>query len=228
MIRAVPAPDADDEVVRVRRRQARAKETRACIIQAAKEEFARSGFSGTTTRAIALRAHLKHASVAYHFDGKLGVWQAVMREVLGSFHEAFASRLDGLHGVDDVTKLRLLQADFIRLSAAKPELHWLMSHEAGDGGERIAWLLQNVLIGDVNMFASLIRSAQKAGCYAPGDPLLLHYLFIGAAVRIFMVSGEVEAVMGRSPFSPEFVEEHIRTCQELFFRTPRRRGARSA
>lgn len=209
-----------DEMVHVRRRQGRSIEKRMRILAAAAQEFAQHGFDGATTRSIAKRAGLRHALIIYHFDTKLGIWQAVMHYVLHWYREAFAARLEGLHGVDEVTKLRLLQADFIRIAAKHPELHWLMSHEAGHGGERLEWLLDNVLKGSLKMFVDLITAAQKAGCYIKGDPTHLHYLFLGAAARIFMLAAEVEAVTGRSPFTPEFVEEHIEMCQALFFRTP--------
>jgi hypothetical protein len=66
----------------------------------------------------------------------------------------------------------------------------------------------------------LIRSAQRQGRYLEGDPLHLQYLFIGAVTRIFMQSAEAERVMGRSPFSPAFVEQHVKLCCALFFRDP--------
>lgn len=209
-----------EEIVQVRRRQSRSIEKRSRILAAAAQEFAQKGFEGATTRSIAGRAEVQHALVIYHFETKLGIWQAVMRDVLHWFNEAFEARLAGLEGVDDVVKLRLLQADFIQLAAKHPELHWLMSHEAGSGGDRMEWLLANIISWSNTMFHSLIAGAQKAGCYVQGDPDHLHYLFLGAAARIFMLSSEVMQVMGRSPFQPEFVEEHIRLCHALFFRDP--------
>lgn len=212
-----------DEVVRVRRRQTRSIETRARILQAAITEFADKGFEGSSTRAIADRAEVRHALLIYHFQTKLGIWEAVMRDTIGSFHESFAARLEGLAGVDDVTKLKLIQADFIRMAAAKPELHWLMSHEAGQRGDRINWIADNLLGNGFTMFTTLIRSAQAEGRYVEGDPIHLHYVFLGAAARIFMLSGEVELMTGHSSFDPAFVEEHILVCQRLFFRDPAQR-----
>lgn len=209
-----------DEVVHVRRRQGRSIEKRNRILAAAAQEFAERGFDGASTRSIAERAGLRHALVIYHFETKLGIWQAVMHYVINWYQEAFTQRLAGLHGVDDVTKLRLLQADFIRIGAQHPELHWLMSHEAGHGGERLDWLLENVLKDSFRLFIDLITAAQDAGRYIKGDPTHLHYLFLGAAARIFMLASEVEAMTGRSPFTPEFVEEHVEMCQALFFRDP--------
>lgn len=220
--------DEKDEIVQVRRRQSRSIEKRAKILTAAAQEFADHGFEGATTRSIAHRAGIRHALVIYHFDNKLGIWQAVMRDVFHWFTDAFRVRIEGLEGIDDVTKLRLLQADFIRLAAKHPELHWLMSHEAGHGGERLDWLLENLVQDGYELFRSLIEKAQSAGCYVEGDPGHLYYLFLGAAARIFMLSSEVERVVGRSPFTPEFVEEHIRLCQSLFFREPHRKPRRKS
>lgn len=206
------------EMVRVRRRQSRAIETRTKILEASLTEFADKGFDGASTRAIAERADVRHALLIYHFQSKRGIWEAVMTEILTAFRDTFERRLAGLEGVDDVTKLQLLHADFIRMAAARPELHWLMSHEAGQGGERIEWIAENLLDANFSTFTNLIRSAQTQGRYVAGDPIHLHYVFLGAAARIFMLAGEVQKIAGRSPFDADFIEEHILVCRDLFFR----------
>lgn len=206
------------EIVRVRRRQSRAIETRAKILEAAVTEFADKGFDGASTRAIAERAEVRHALLIYHFQSKRGIWEAVMTDILTEFRDTFERRLAGLEGVDDVTKLQLLHADFIRLAALRPELHWLMSHEAGQGGERIEWIADNLLDKNFTTFTTLILSAQGQGRYVAGDPIHLHYVFLGAAARIFMLAGEVQKIAGRSPFDADFIEEHILVCRDLFFR----------
>ncbi len=201
-----------------RRRQTRTLEKRRRILEAATQEFAARGFGGATTRTIANRAGVGHNLVIYHFETKLGVWQAVMRKVIGRVNQSFQDRLSGLRGVDPVTQLRLIQVDFIMMAAQHPELHWLMSHEAGQRGERIDWIIDN-LIGDYfAQWKDLIVAAQKAGGYVAGDPHHLHYLFIGAATRVFMLSAEVEKIVGQSPFDREFVLRHVELCQSLFFK----------
>lgn len=208
----------EPEIVNVRRRQSRSIETRSKILEAGLAEFADKGFDGASARAIADRADVRHALLIYHFQSKRGIWEAVMTEILTSFRETFDRRLAGLEGVDDVAKLQLLHADFIRMSAARPELHWLMSHEAGEGGERIDWIAENLLNARFATFTGLIRGAQAQRRYVSGDPIHLHYVFLGAAARIFMLAGEVEKTAGRSPFDDHFIEEHIALCRALFFR----------
>ncbi len=219
--KAQPQPDdLEPDIVRVRRRQVRSVETRAKILAAAIEEFAQKGFDGTSTRIIATNADVRHALVIYHYESKLGLWEAVMRDVLGDYHAAFHNRLEGLRGIDDATKLALLQADFIRMAAARPELHWLMSHEAGVRGPRIKWVIDELVGEGFEIFAQLIRGAQAEGRYVEGDPYHLHYMFLGAAARIFMLSAEMELLTGRSPFDPAFVEEHVKACLRLFHLNP--------
>jgi TetR/AcrR family transcriptional regulator len=214
------------EIVQVRRRQERSIEKRSKILAAAAQEFADQGFEGTTTRSIGRRANVRHALVIYHFETKLSLWQAVMRDMVRWFQDEFTTRLEDLNGLNSVAKLQGLQAAFIRMSAEHPQFHWLMSHEAGTGGERLDWLMEHLLSNSFDTFRDLIVKAQAAKCYVQGDPNHLHYLFLGAAARIFMLASEVKMVTGRSPFEPDFVETHIALCRELFFREPPTRSSR--
>lgn len=221
-------------MVRVRRRQGRAARTREKIINAATAEFASSGFDGATTRSIAARANVPHGLVIYHFETKLRVWQAVMENALESFHDAFRKRMEELEGQDDATRLREFYRTFIRISAERPELNWIMSHEVGGEGEaadRLNWVAENIIGEDTDISIGLIRKVQSQGLFVEGDPALLHYLFVGAASRVFVMQGEIARTMGRSPFDESFRVELTETIERLFWREPaeaksgnRRRG----
>lgn len=200
--------------------QQRTLDTRRKILAAAVEEFAALGYEGASTRTIASEAGVKHTLVTYHFGGKEGLWRAAISSILIEYTESFQARLAGLRGVDAVTTLRLIQEEFIRFSAAKPQLHQIMAHVGQSPNPQLDWLIEQYLRHNFDGRAELIRQAQMAGRYAEGDPYHLEYVFIGAVTRIFMQSGEVEAIIGRSPFDPAFVDEHVRTCLSLFFRDP--------
>ncbi|MEQ6333944.1 TetR family transcriptional regulator [Sphingobium sp. MK2] len=210
--------NSDEEIVNIRRRQTRARESRAKLIEAATGEFAARGFDGASTRQIAELAGLKHALLIYHFGSKRALWEAVMEKVVGRFLESFARRQEEDVNCDDVRRLKGLFAEFIRLAATYPELHRLMSHEAWEGGERIEWIMRQLLAHDNIPFVALIESVQAQGRFVKGDPYHLYYTFLGAAARIFMLGGEIELVTGRSPFEAEYVEQHVQICEELFFR----------
>lgn len=203
---------------RRRAEQQRAIETREKIIAAAETEFVTRGFEGASTREIAKQAGVQHTMVPYHFESKDGLWQAVLDRLIRNFTELQHARLEGLRGVDSRTQLRLLFEEFIRYSAANLNLHKLMTAASAGTGPQIDTIVTDYLSDYFGLIAELIAEVQKDGGFVKGDPNHLHYLFIGAATRIFMQSREVARMIGRSPLDPEFVDLHIEQCFELFFR----------
>jgi AcrR family transcriptional regulator len=71
-----------------RRRHSQAKkpvDKRGAILDAALTEFAKHGFSGTSTNAIAARARVAKGLVFHHFDSKEALFVAVVDDVAGYF-----------------------------------------------------------------------------------------------------------------------------------------------
>jgi TetR/AcrR family transcriptional regulator len=205
---------------RLRAEQPRALETRNRIISAAVLEFAKFGYEGASVHAIAKNADAKQTLITYHFDGKEGLWKAALTSINNELRSIFQSRMDGLRGVDDATKLRLLLADFIRFSAQHPEFHAIMSHVASRNDDRLQWLMEEYVKPFFEIMESLIVSAQESSRFIKGNPRHLLYLFIGAAVRIFMVSAEAEQILGRPIFDDAMIEDHTAAVLGLFFRAP--------
>jgi TetR/AcrR family transcriptional regulator len=203
-----------------RRKQQRSTDTQDKILEAAAAEFALHGFTGTSTRTVATRAGVNHPALTYHFGNKEGLWRAVMRGLNEGVSSALKERLQALRGVDPTTTLRLIMEDFIRFSAANPEFHRLMAHEAGNGGERMNWLVDQFGNQFFKVMVALIRQAQKDGGFVAGDAYHLVYLFIGAVTRLFMLAPEVKKISGRSPMTASYIQEHVTLCLALFFREP--------
>ena len=211
---------------RSRRPQQRSTDTKERILEAAAGEFALHGFTGTSTREVAVRAGVQHPALTYHFGNKDGLWRAVMRGLNETVLTTLKSRLQALRGVDTVTTLRLIMDDFIRFSAANPKFHRLMDYEAGNGGERMNWLADEFVHEFFDVLVPLIRAAQKEGGFVAGDAYHLVYLFIGATTRLFMLAPEVKRVSGRSPMTSSYIQEHVDLCLALFFRDPVPRAKR--
>lgn len=208
------------EVVNQRRRQQRSLDTRQRILEAAAEEFADRGFEGASTRTVAAKIGIQHPLVTYHFKNKDGLWRAVISAASFNFSQYFREHLAEFQHEDDLARLRRLQEEFVRFAAANPTFHWLMSNEGKRESERLTWLVDERVRTYFDAVAGLIRAAQKEQRYVAGDPYHLQYLFIGAVTRIFMLAAEVRQVIGKSPFSKKFVEEHVQVCCSLFFRDP--------
>ncbi|MGI5197451.1 TetR/AcrR family transcriptional regulator [Streptomyces sp. CA-288835] len=96
-----------------------AEERRESVIRAAMSEFARSGYYGTSTEAIAKRVGVSQPYLFRLFPGKKAIFLAAaercMEEVLRTFEEA-AKGLEGEEALDSMAN------GYTELIAARPEL----------------------------------------------------------------------------------------------------------
>jgi TetR/AcrR family transcriptional regulator, regulator of cefoperazone and chloramphenicol sensitivity len=100
--------------------------TRERILEAAGELFAADGYAQTTAKAIADRAEVSLTLINYHFDGREGLYRAVLIEAhrrLGSLSEMRALAESEL---PPAAKLRVLIYGLVRL-ATKRQPGWHVS-----------------------------------------------------------------------------------------------------
>ncbi len=63
------------------------------ILEAAAEEFAEFGYHGSSLRRISERSHATKPMIYYHFQGKDGLFAAVVREQLGRLEDRLNERI---------------------------------------------------------------------------------------------------------------------------------------
>jgi AcrR family transcriptional regulator len=83
-----------------------AERTRQAIIKAAVRLFAEKGYQSTSVRDIVSKAHVNQASINYHFKGKDGLYQEVMKTAF--------DRLTEQAGFDPVKLKSLSREDALR------------------------------------------------------------------------------------------------------------------
>lgn len=206
------------KAVRTRAKQQRAVDTRRNILNAAVKEFAEHGYAGASTRTVSREAGAQHGLIAYHFGGKEGLWRAVIKELLSGYKERFEAHRRELKQADAVTQLRALQEDMLDVSPARMDFHRIMAHLARSRSPQLKWVVDEYLREVYDSRAELIRDAQKAGKYVPGDPYHLQYIFLGALMMTLLLAPEVREMTGRRVDTEEFLAEHKRLCLSLFFR----------
>ncbi|WP_421902819.1 CerR family C-terminal domain-containing protein [Maridesulfovibrio sp.] len=62
--------------------KARGEETRQKLLEVGLKLFAMNGFNGVSMRSLASEAEVNLATVGYHFGGKQGLYEAVIREII--------------------------------------------------------------------------------------------------------------------------------------------------
>jgi len=196
------------------------RDSRARIIEAAREAFSTMGFEGASLRSVAKEAGVQHQLATYYFKTKEELWMAVMDELAVGFLARLGDRIRGLEGVDAATKLRLVVREFVKYSAENPQHHRLMTMEGRRESERLVWLIRRHVSQFFAISTKLIREAQALGVVRPGDPGQLHYCAIGIATAAFSLAPEYKLVTGKDPFTRSHIEQIADlVCEFLFIRS---------
>src|SRR5215472_17459105 len=84
------------------RRAEHIQDTRAALVQAARERFAEHGYAGPGTEDIVARARLTRGALYHHFGDKAGLFRAVMEAVARDLaHRLIAQQLAGPVAIAD-------------------------------------------------------------------------------------------------------------------------------
>lgn len=198
----------------------RGADVRNRILTAALECFGAFGFEGTSTRAVAERASVTHTLVLYHFDSKEQLWISTMDAALTRYATEMGDHLAAADGASATDRLRIFISQFIRMSAAQPQMHRILTMESNQGTSRIEWVIENFLRKHFEMVRALIRDGQAEGTVRQCDPARLYYMIIGAGGTPFTVSTEYKALTGRDVFSETEILRNIAFLYELVFVEP--------
>jgi AcrR family transcriptional regulator len=210
-------PDGRPRRATERRRDAGA--TRARILRAASQEFARHGFGGARGERIAKRARSSERMVYYYFGSKEGLF----REVLEAAYDALGVAEQSL--VLDDKPPREALAHFCRFVwrwyADHPEFIGVLTGENQlqarhlKRSARLDALVSPVL----RMLHALLERGQRGGEFRPGLDAADLYVSI-AGLGYFYLSNRhtLSAVLGRDLAAPEALESHWRASEEMVLR----------
>jgi AcrR family transcriptional regulator len=150
------------------------EETRAKILNAARELFERNGTRGTTTREVAERAGVNEATLFRHFGSKRALLDAMREQACGI--EALREVLAKLSGQDVLADLRTLayhSVDHIRGKRAM--LCVSLAEDAAGTDDLPEWRGPAQILADLSSyFARRIEDGTMHG-----DPMFLARYFLG-------------------------------------------------
>lgn len=155
--------------------------TKAEILDAAEEEFAKYGLAGTRVDAIAGRTGVTKAMIYYYFQSKEELYQAVMQRLVNDLHKTFAAlNLDKLPA-DQAIKKVIYAA--ISYEASNPNRGMLWYYEAiqndGKYGEGTGWQQS---FWDI---VKLLNRGITEGVFRPLDPFFVTLNIIAACTFYF-------------------------------------------
>ena len=189
---------------------ARAQETRAAILQAATNIFAREGLAGARTDAIARSARVNKALLYYYFKNKDDLYCAVLEEHLQEFSRR-ALEVLSQRGPAGATVLRFATMHFDFISA-RPYYPLLFQRFSLSGGEALRRLARRYFAPVRRKLLALLARGVRSGEFRRVDCRHMAISLVGVTVFYF-VSAPIAAAIGN--FNPYEVANLRRRKEEV-------------
>jgi TetR/AcrR family transcriptional regulator len=181
--------------------------TAARIREVALDQFSRLGFERVTMAGIAEACGVSQATLHHHFGDKDQLWRAAMlglANVIAEEERLLAAAKDA----SAIVQLRMAMRLFVQISWKHPALGRIVALEGMAGGERLAWLNENLLGKRNRRLATLVRSAIADGELKPFPPEQVVISLQAGAVGIINLRPLLEVNFGIDPDTPRARAAH--------------------
>jgi TetR/AcrR family transcriptional regulator len=177
-----------------RTRQARGDSAREALLAAAERVFARAGFTGATTSAIAEAAGLPKSNLHYHFGSKDELYRELLARTLHDWLaplEALQPEADPRQALEAYIRAKMA------MSATQPDASRVVANELLHGAPVLGDLLKTELRAVVREKAAVIDGWVAAGRMAAVDSTQLFFTIWAATQTYADFDVQVRAVLGR-------------------------------
>lgn len=173
------------------------------ILNAALSAFARYGWDGTDLRKIARMAGVDSALIARRYEGKIGLWRAIVDNVSETL-KCWQQGTD-LTGLSIREQLALTIERFVILSLEQPDLGRFFIDQIAEVGERRNYVLEHIWLLHRRQILPLLEEAKAQGALPQGcDPETFHSMLVGAVSMPLLARSvalpDVETEEGRHRF----------------------------
>ncbi|MFZ3484653.1 TetR/AcrR family transcriptional regulator [Sphingomonas sp. 3-13AW] len=173
------------------------------ILSAALSAFAKYGWAGADLRKIAKVAGVDSALIARRYDGKVGLWRAIVDHVSTTLKRWQA--LDDLEGLPLADQLRVVIERFVLLSLEQPDLGRFFIDQIAEPGERRTYVIEQIWSVHRAHVMPLLQRAAEEGLLPPGsDPETFHAVLVGAVAMPLLTRSialpDIDTDAGRERF----------------------------
>jgi TetR/AcrR family transcriptional regulator len=189
---------------------AKAERTRAAILAAAEEQFARYGFVATRLEDIAAVVGLKRAALFYHFRDKQALYDAVAADAFG----ALVARLEEAFSAPEPIPVRVERAAeaWVDTVVARPTLARLILRHAAEADAHEKQGMFPAADRLIQLAWSTFEQGRASGELKPVDDDPFHAASTVIGATVFYVAAMAPLVPSTTvkPLAPEQVATHKR------------------
>jgi AcrR family transcriptional regulator len=190
--------------------------TRERMLDAALSAFSELGYDGASTREIASRAGVNQGLIPYYFGSKEALWQEAVNRAFAEIRGGVGAVIESGESLADRERIAEMIRRLVHFAARNPEFHRLMTNEGKCDGPRMHWIVDNHVRPIYDGIATLAKRAAPDSPLARLDPLIMHYLLVGAATHLFHQAPECIRLTGRDPSDPDIIEAHCKALIAMF------------
>jgi len=134
--------------------------TRERLLAVATKLFAQRGFGAVSVRDIARAAHANIAAVNYHFDGKLGLYRAVVHSAVQAMRAGDDVFLTASSDASPEAQLRTYVMGYLpRIASTNDRTAWihdLMRHEMSEPTPVAPWIVEHGIMPRIEYLAGIV------------------------------------------------------------------------
>lgn len=185
----------------------RSERTRAAIIAAGGQLFAANGFAATGIRDIARSAGVNLALISYHFGGKAGLYDAILKDVINAARRSLADRQND----PSLTREEQLVRGFADALTARPYAPAMILRDQMDLGRLADPKAGNILRGFMELTEQLLAALSLDEEAQRWDPQIVHLCIVGPLIHFLVSTPMREAVAQKLdlPLSLPSLDEFI-------------------
>jgi AcrR family transcriptional regulator len=203
-----------------------AEGTRERLVEAAGRLFAQHGYDGVSVRDIVRAARANLAAVAYHFDGKAGLFREVMGRKIEAMRREIEDALPRRDRSPEERVREMLRLFAYRVMHADPDLKGFFV-EMLAGGDRLPRQAIEALASRNALFQSAVRDGIRDGVFRHCDVDSAAWIFFGMLSAYDLCQ---PLVRGGSPrrgaaYPLPYVRRVVRSALDLFLNGLLRRPA---
>jgi len=197
--------------------QARSAETRARILQTAREAFAEHGFAAANIREIAKEAGTTHSMITYHFGSKDNLWREAVRDMFMLLEKQVINPLVAELGgeLDLRSTLRNFVHRYTRYCAAHPEHARMTIAESIRGGERLEWMVQEFVIKHHLVVVPWLEDMMRAGVIHQMPVHSMLYSLVGMVQVPPMLTKEADLAGQKAMMTEDSVARHAESVLQF-------------
>lgn len=188
------------------------QQNEAKIIQAAEIEFAQNGYKGTSLNAVADRAELPKSNILYYFKSKIGLYGAVLADILEMWNQAFNEA-----SVEDdpaETLGKYIEAK-VHYSQSHPLASRIFAMEIIQGAPHLEKYLAQDLRAWVEDRAQVLQAWMDAGKMTSVNPYHLIFLIWGSTQHYADFATQIEWALGSDGLQDEDYQSAIATIKQI-------------